>query len=231
MNKEEVFVVIPAFNEGPALGSVVSAVRKYGYEVIVVDDCSKDSTSQVAYSEGARVCRHPINLGQGAALQTGIDLALKLKAKYIVTFDADGQHPAEAIQRALKVFESDPEIEVILGSRFLKKDHATQVPFLRKCILKLALVFTRLTAQIPVTDTHNGFRVFSAEALKKFRINQNRMAHASEILNKISQKKIKFQEIPIEIVYTAYSRAKGQRMSNAVNVLWELFSSFLGGLK
>jgi len=90
--------------------------------------------------------------------------------------------------------------------------------------LKLATVFTRLTTGLKISDTHNGLRAFKAEALRKFNITQNAMAHASEILSEIARNKLTYREVPVTIRYTEYSKSKGQSVSNAINILFELFS-------
>lgn len=220
MDITKVWVVIAAYNEELVIAETVANVLVYIGNVIVVDDCSVDTTGQKAFDAGAHVLRHPINLGQGAALQTGIEYALTKDAEYIVTFDADGQHSAtEILPMLLALQQSDSDI--VLGSRFLGK--TSNLPWQRRLILKLAIVFTRVTGDIRLTDVHNGFRVMSRHFCNQFEFQQNRMAHASEILNHISSHNIKFIEFPVTITYTEYSMHKGQRSSNALRVLMELF--------
>jgi glycosyltransferase involved in cell wall biosynthesis len=218
--KEKVWVIIPAFNEETVLGGVVQDVLSCFKNVIVIDDFSTDNTGVVANNFGANVIRHPINLGQGAALQTGFDFALKSGADYIVTLDADGQHnPQEALNMLLFLIES--KCDVVLGSRFI--GHVLDMPTSRRLLLKAALLFTRLTTGLILTDTHNGLRVFRSEALRKIRLHQNRMAHASEILDQIARANLKYQEFGNTVKYTEYSLAKGQKASNAFNILADLF--------
>jgi glycosyltransferase involved in cell wall biosynthesis len=166
------------------------------------------------------VCRHPINLGQGAALRTGIEFATQRGARFIVTFDADGQHQAQEIPRMLKPL-LDQECEVVLGSRFMEHGRVENIPLKKYVLLKIAVLFTRLTTGLPLTDTHNGFRAMTVSAANRIEITQNRMAHASQILRSIAALRIPFKEVPVTIRYTEYSMRKGQRLSNAINILWE----------
>ena len=186
--------------------------------VIVVDDGSADETAKRAEEAGAKVLRHIINRGQGAALKTGIDFALRCGAQVIVTFDSDGQHQLEDVD-ALIAPVQEGHCDIALGSRFLHPE--TKVPPMRKMTLKLGVIFTRLVSRIQVTDTHNGLRAFSRKAAEQIRIRQDRMAHASEILDEIGRLKLRYREVPTRIVYSNYSRAKGQRSSAAFRIVWD----------
>lgn len=220
MDITKVWVVIAAYNEEQVIGETVANVLTHVGNVVVVDDCSADDTAENAFNAGAHVLRHPVNLGQGGALQTGIDFALKSGAEYIVTFDADGQHSAEEILPMLLALQQSKS-DIALGSRFLGK--TLNLPWQRRLVLKLAIIFTRVTGGIKLTDVHNGFRVMTRHFCGHFEFRQNRMAHASEILNYISSHQTKYIEYPVTIAYTEYSIRKGQRSSNALRVLMELF--------
>ena len=217
---DDLWVVIPAYNEGEVLRDVVLGVRGDYRNVVVVDDCSSDGTAALAHTAGATVLRHPINLGQGAALQTGIRYALARGARYIVTFDADGQHRVEDIA-SLIGRQAETGADIVIGSRFLGQ--ARGIPQLRRMVLRLAVVFTRLTSGVSLTDAHNGLRLLTRFAAQRIRITQNRMAHASEIIGEIGSLGLTVAEAPVTILYTEYSLRKGQKLSNAVNVLSELF--------
>lgn len=217
--KLNTWVVMPAFNEGIVVGKTVEAIIAYFPKIVVVDDCSSDRTGDLAHEAGAHVCRHPINLGQGAALQTGIDYALKQGAECIVTFDADGQHrPIDAVAMVDLLVRNN--LDVVLGSRFL--GGTIGLGKRKRLLLKLATLYTRLTTGLAITDTHNGLRVFSRAAAKQLRIRQNRMAHASEILERIGKMKMRYVEAPCTIIYTEYSKTKGQRMTGAFAILSDL---------
>ncbi|MFP2932707.1 glycosyltransferase family 2 protein [Pyxidicoccus sp. 3LG] len=219
LGARRVFIVIPAFNEGGAIADVVSKVVRRFTCTVVVDDGSADETAEFAHKAGAHVLVHPINLGQGAALQTGIEYALAHGAEYIVTFDADGQHDADDIPVMIATMESS-NANVALGSRFLGR--AERMPASRKWLLKAATLFTRVTTGLKVTDAHNGMRVFNAAGAAKLHIRQNRMAHASEILDQIAEHGIPYVEVPVTIRYTEYSLAKGQSGLGAFNILLDL---------
>lgn len=209
------FIIIPAYNEETVIGDVVRDLCEKYPQVIVVDDGSKDQTAARARAAGALVLAHLINRGQGAALKTGIDYALAKGADILVTFDSDGQHRAADIARVIAPIVGG-HMDIVLGSRFL--DAQDKVPRGRRLILKLAIVFTRLVSRIRVTDTHNGFRALSRRAALAIDIRQDRMAHASEILDEITRHQLRYCEVPTQVAYTDYSRAKGQRSSAAVRI-------------
>lgn len=199
-------VVIPALNEGAMIGSVVESLRNRVTEVVVVDDCSVDATMQHAYEAGATVLRHLVNRGQGAALATGTTYALHHDAHIIVHFDADGQHSPEDIQKFITPLVQG-EADIVLGSRFLVDSDARSMPLMRKLFLKCAIIFTSFFSGIRLTDTHNGFRALTRSAAERIRIQENRMAHASEILHEIARQNLRVIEVPVTIRYTDYSLA------------------------
>jgi polyprenyl-phospho-N-acetylgalactosaminyl synthase len=221
---DDVWIVIPAFNEGTVIGRVVSGVTALYRNVIVVDDASNDETGRAAESAGALVVRHPINLGQGAALKTGIDFALENGAGIIVTFDADGQHRVDDID-ALTAPVRHGEADFVLGSRFLGQ--SLNIPTSRRLLLQAALLFTRITTRLRITDVHNGLRAMTKRGAQAIHIRQNRMAHASEILEQIARSGLRYVEVPVTVEYTDYSLAKGQRMSNSLSILADLFAGRL----
>ncbi len=214
------FVVIPAWNEEAVIADVVRSVLSICPQVVVVDDGSVDQTGERALLAGAHVLRHPFNLGQGAALQTGIDYALRNHAAHIVTFDADGQHDVDDIL-VMRAAMDKTGVDIVLGSRFLGQ--ANKLPRLRKWVLKAAIVFTNLSSGLRLTDTHNGLRLLSRGAAQRLRLRQNRMAHASEILDQIAELQISLVEVPVNLSYTAYSTAKGQKTSGLLAILSDLF--------
>jgi|HubBroStandDraft_4_1064222.scaffolds.fasta_scaffold124314_3 glycosyltransferase involved in cell wall biosynthesis len=215
-----VWIVIPAHKEAATIAGVVASLRVLGYhQICVVNDGSPDQTGRLALAAGAYVLEHVVNLGQGAALQTGISYALANGAEYICTFDADGQHPAEAVSDLLYAL-TNSDADVALGSRFLGK--ASAVPPLRRLLLKAALAFTRMHAHVKVTDTHNGLRAFTRRAAQSIRIDQAGMAHASEILQKLGTANLRFVEVPVEVHYTPYSRKKGQSGFDSIKILLDL---------
>lgn len=219
-----VWVVVAAYNEASVIADVVQEVRRTGCTVAVVDDGSSDATANRALAAGATVIPHPINLGQGAALQTGIDYALANGAEYIVTYDADGQHRAGEIGRLLDALRAE-QADFALGSRFLGA--SLRMPASRRLLLRAATVFTRLTTGLRVTDSHNGLRAMTRRGAEAIHLRQNRMAHASEILHQIAQSRLKYVETAVTIEYTAYSLAKGQKFRHALAILLDLFARML----
>ena len=215
-----IFIIIPAFNEGAVIFDVVTTVRTLFPNVVVVDDFSTDSTGGLARCAGAIVLRHPFNMGQGAALQTGIEYATRKDAKFIVTFDADGQHDINDVPQMLEKIETSGA-DLVLGSRFIGKTE--RLPFMRKLILKAAVVFTAVTSGLTLTDTHNGLRVMRGKAAAQIKLRQNRMAHASEILDQIAELKLKYIEAPVTVRYTEYSLTKGQRLTGVFAILADIF--------
>jgi polyprenyl-phospho-N-acetylgalactosaminyl synthase len=219
VDSQTIIVVIAAFNEAGMIGWVVQDLRQSYPNVVVVDDGSSDSTAASALAGGAVVLRHPVNLGQGAALQTGITYALARGGDFVVTFDADGQHACADIARLVRAL-TEHDAEVALGSRFLGK--AVGISRARRMVLQLAVLFTRLTTGLKVTDAHNGLRVFTRTAARKVKITQNRMAHASELVDQIARFKMRYVEVPVTISYTSHSRAKGQTLLGAADIVGDL---------
>lgn len=215
----ETFVVVPAYNEARVIGDVVRGLLPTFRNVVVVDDGSSDGTAAFLKDLSATVVTHHINLGQGAALQTGIKHALERGASCIVTFDADGQHRVEDALAAVQVL-GEGGCDVVCGSRFLGT--ASNVPRARKLILKAAVGLANLTTGTRMTDAHNGLRALSRRAASCLELSQSGMAHASEIISQLRQHKMQIREVPVQIRYTDYSLAKGQSSFNAINILFDL---------
>lgn len=217
---QDVCVVVPVFNEATVIADVVGAVRRHYPTVVCVDDGSIDGSAEEITRAGAVLVRHTVNLGQGAALQTGVEMALRFpQVTYVVTFDADGQHD---IDDAVKLLEPLREgvAQIVFGSRFL--DRRTEVGRAKRVILAMAVRYTRATSGLRLTDTHNGFRAFTRDVAESFDIQMNGMAHASEIISMVAARKFAYAEAPVHIRYTDYSRSKGQPLMNAVNILFDL---------
>lgn len=214
------WLIVPVYNEGQVLGDVIRAARKVFPNVVCVDDGSADESIRIALAAGAAVVPHPINLGQGAALRTGLDFALlQPGADYFVTFDSDGQHRVEDALAMVVRLDSEP-LDVVIGTRFL--DQRTRVGLLKRIVLRMAVVFERLRSGLKLSDAHNGLRAFNRKAATLVAIEQNRMAHASEITAQIGRHKLAYAEQPVHVLYTDYSRSKGQSLWNSVNILSDL---------
>lgn len=222
---DDVWLVVPLYNEAVVIGDVVAAARAAFPKIVCVDDGSRDESATVAERAGAVVVRHPVNLGQGAALQTGLEYALSdPRMRYAVTFDADGQHQlADVVVMLERIRRGD--VQVVFGSRFL--DDRTRAGALKKLVLRAAVAYTNATTGTRLTDAHNGLRVLDRSVVERLQITQNRMAHASEIVAQIGAmrlggKPVAYAEEPVHIIYSDYSRTKGQSLWNAVNILAEL---------
>jgi glycosyltransferase involved in cell wall biosynthesis len=218
-DKQSIWIVIAAFNEAAVLSPIVSDLLLRSYRVVVVDDGSCDATGQIAFSAGATVVTHPVNLGQGAALQTGINFALQQGADYVVTFDADGQHRSSDITQLIDALV-DHDASYALGSRFLGSSRG--MPLGRRLLLQAAIWLTRGMTGLRLTDTHNGLRAMTREGASRISLRQNRMAHASERLEQIAASGLHHVEVPVTIDYTRYSLAKGQRFSDSLAILFDL---------
>lgn len=216
----DVWVVVPLFNESTVIGAVVRELLETFPNVVCVDDGSSDGSGRAARESGARVLTHPLNLGQGAALQTGISYARERPdARYIVTFDADGQH--RVVDAAAMVdMARERDLAIVFGSRFL--DGRTNPGTLKKWILKTAVWVTNKTTGLRLTDAHNGLRVIRVDAAQKLDLQQDRMAHATEIVLQLGRTKLPWEEFPVELLYTDYSRGKGQSVLNSINILVDL---------
>ena len=217
--KPGLWVVVPAFNEAGSIANVLRGLGAHAPRIVVVDDGSSDRTSEVALDMRAVVVRHSVNLGQGAALQTGIDYALARNASHIATFDADGQHDPATIEKMLSSLEA-AGADVALGSRFL--EGTPDMPAVRRFVLRLAVRFTRFQTGLQLTDAHNGLRLLTRAAAKRMHIRQPGMAHASEILATVARERLHYVEVPTKVRYSAYSLAKGQRLANSIKILFDL---------
>jgi glycosyltransferase involved in cell wall biosynthesis len=223
----ETCVIVPAFNEAERIAGVVGGLLHLGCEVVVVDDGSSDGTYEACLALPVSVLRHACNLGQGAALKTGLMYVLaSVQPRYVVTFDADGQHRPGDVDALVSAL-ADGSRDVALGTRFARKADAAAVPGGRRLLLRAATVFTRFSAGLAVTDAHNGLRAFTAEAAGRLDLAQSGMAHASEILSLIRRENLSWCEVPVTIEYSDYSRRKGQRGLGAVNILWDMMTGRL----
>ncbi|GAA2025907.1 glycosyltransferase family 2 protein [Terrabacter terrae] len=225
MQNDDVWLVVPLYNEAAVIADVVHEARAVFPNIVCIDDGSTDASAKRAELAGAAVVRHPVNLGQGAALQTGFDYALgDPSMRYVVTYDADGQHQIQDVDAMVQRIRRG-DVQVVFGSRFLDERNEASVP--KRAVLRAAVAYTNATTGTRLTDAHNGLRVLRRDVVEKLDITQNRMAHASEIVAQIGSMrldgaKVAYAEEPVHILYTDYSRAKGQSLWNAVNILAEL---------
>lgn len=216
----KIFIVIPSFNENIIIKEVINNLLRLPYKIIVVDDGSEPALFDQLKGLPVHVLRHEVNLGQGAALQTGIEYGLSLKAEYIVTFDADGQHQADDIDKLLQPLFNN-EADICIGSRFMSGSN-NSMPAGRKLILKTGRWVNYLLTGLLLTDAHNGLRAMNSKAASSIHITQNRMAHATELLTEVRKNKLRYKEIPVTIQYTAYSKNKGQTAWSSFRIFFDL---------
>ncbi|MDT5351286.1 MAG: polyprenyl-phospho-N-acetylgalactosaminyl synthase [Mycobacterium sp.] len=221
----DVWIVVPAFNEAAVIGEVIADLRSVFDHVVCVDDGSTDGTGEIAARAGAYLVRHPINLGQGAAIQTGVEYARKQPgARMFATFDADGQHRVKDVAAMVERLASD-DVDIVIGTRFAGSE-ASQPPFLKRIVLRTAARLSRRGRRLGLTDTNNGLRVFNKTVADGLDITMSGMSHANEFVILIAENNWRVVEEPVEVLYTEYSKSKGQPLLNGVNII---FDGFLRG--
>ncbi len=219
MQAANVYIIVPAYNEEKVLRSTVLSLLETEHRVVVVDDGSATDLYNCINDLPVHYLKHPINLGQGAALQTGNSYALKQGADYLLHFDADGQHQIASVEALLSPILRN-ECDVTLGSRFLAGN--TTIPTTRKFVLHSARYLHYFFTGILLTDAHNGLRAMNRMAAEKIQLHENRMAHASEFLFLLKKNRLRFKEVPVTIDYTAYSKQKGQSSFNSIRIFFDL---------
>ncbi len=219
---DHVYIVIPAKNEAPRIGRVIEKSLELGYRnIIVINDGSTDETEKIARSfKLVTILSHLVNLGPGAATQTGIEYAVKDGAKIIVTIDADHQQFPEDIEKLVYQLEAQ-KVDVVIGSRFLNKEN--QIPFIRIVYNMIANVITFFLTGLAVSDSQSGMKAFTAEFAKKCRLHFNGFEFCVEFIRNIRLFKATYTEIPIRVVYTKETLSKGQNLMTGFKMLAKLF--------
>jgi len=217
---DDTWIVIPAFNEATVISDVVADVRAVFDNVVCVDDGSRDDTAERAWRAGAHVVRHPVNLGQGAAIQTGVEYARsRPNAAVFATFDADGQHRIADVVRMIGRLRAE-ELDIVVGTRFADGT-PNNMPMLRRLVFPLIAKVSPTSRKLGLTDAHNGLRVFDKAVADGLNLTMSGMAHASEIVALIVENDWRVAEEPVEILYTDYSMSKGQPLVNGVNIVFD----------
>ena len=218
---DDVVVIVRVYNEAPVVGQVISELIGTGLRVIAVDDASTDNSAEEIDKAGAFRISHPINLGAGGALQTGIEAALRFTdARYVACFDADGQHRLTDLLGMVR--KAREGYDVVMGSRFL--DDTTEMSWLRRVILKTAASVLSRSDGVKLTDAHNGLRLIARHVAADINLSHAGMAYASELEDALTSPKYRITEFPVHILYTDYSRSKGQPLLNSINILAELLA-------
>ncbi|MFV8319210.1 glycosyltransferase family 2 protein [Mycobacterium sp. 23] len=225
MDYSDAWIIVPAFNEAVVIGEVVAELRTAFDHVVCVDDGSADGTGEIARQAGAVLVRHPINLGQGAAIQTGVEYArIQSGARVFATFDADGQHRVKDVVRMIDRLNQG-DVDIVIGTRF-GGQVANRPPLLKRLVLQTAARLSRRGRRLGLTDTNNGLRVFNKTVADGMNITMSGMSHATEIVMMIAENHWRVAEVPVEVLYTEYSKSKGQPLLNGVNII---FDGFLRG--
>lgn len=220
-----VWIIVPAFNESAVIGEVITQLRAVFRHVVCVDDGSSDETAATALSAGAHVVRHPVNLGQGAAIQTGVEYARRQPgAEVFATFDADGQHRVTDVVAMIDRL-ARADVDIVIGTRF-DGSAVGRTPTLKRLILRTAARLSPSSRRLGLTDAHNGLRVFNRTVADNLTLTMGGMSHAGEFISLIDENGWRIAEAPVEILYTDYSMSKGQPLLNGVNIV---FDGFLRG--
>ncbi len=223
VKNDDVWLVIPCYNEGTVIGDVIRHARETFPNIVAVNDGSADNSAEQIHAAGAHLVDHPVNLGQGAALQTGVEYARSQPgAQYFVTFDADGQHQVHDVQRMLDRLRTEP-VDIITGTRFGKNQQRANVPWLKRLALQTVVLLSPTTRKLGLSDAHNGLRVFNKRVADQLNLRMNGMSHASEFVQLMVRNKWRVSEEPVEILYTEYSMSKGQSLLNGVNIVADGF--------
>ncbi|SFQ44561.1 Glycosyl transferase family 2 [Amycolatopsis arida] len=219
VDHQDTWLIVPVYNEGPVVGDVIREVRKVFPNVVCVDDGSADNSAEEVRRAGAHLVRHPVNLGQGAALQTGIEYARSRPgAQYFVTYDADGQHQVADVERMVERLRTEP-LDIVVGTRF--HGDTSHIPWLKRLVLKTVVALSPRLRKLELTDAHNGLRAFNLRVAREMAITLNGMGHASQIVELIATHGWRVAEEPVTILYTEYSMAKGQSLINGVNIVFD----------
>lgn len=215
---DDTWLIVPCYNEGTVIFDVLTHARETFPNIVAVNDGSRDDSAAQIRAAGAHLVNHPVNLGQGAAIQTGVEYArAQPGARYFVTFDADGQHQVKDVVRMVERLRAEP-VDIIVGTRFAGQD-SSQVPWIKRVVLKTVVLLSPRTKKLGLSDAHNGLRAFNKKVADEMNIRMNGMSHASEIVAMIDNNGWRVDEEPVDILYTEYSMSKGQSLINGVNIL------------
>jgi glycosyltransferase involved in cell wall biosynthesis len=243
----KIALLIPSYNQLPwglttqqKIAQCCEKLRREGLRAVIVfvDDGSTQNSTELEYHienlQSIGKCevfatKHNVNRGQGAALMTALDIARSgiVGAELFVTLDSDGQHDPDDIFTLLKELRLK-NLNIVFGNRFSNElETSKTIPFLRKFLLRTASLFERVLTGLKLTDAHNGFRLFDLKTALSLNLRQDRMAHATEIKQRVRDLKLKYGEAPVRIYYTTESTMRGQKNTNSFNILRELFQGWL----
>jgi glycosyltransferase involved in cell wall biosynthesis len=215
-----ILVCIPAFNEAGTIAEVIWKSRKYANDIIVYDDGSTDNTYEAATSAGAIVIRNPENKGYGVAIRSLFQAAKEKDADIMVTLDSDGQHDPDQIAQVIEPLKQG--FDIVIGSRFLKRDRKEKVPRYRSFGIKTITKVTQAASYHGLTDSQSGFRAYSRNALSKINLFEDGMAVSVEILLRAKEKNLSTTEVPITINYDMKDTSTHNPLSHGVGVLYSV---------
>lgn len=221
---DELWVLLPAFNEAAVIREVIRNVRTCGYHhIIVVDDGSSDDTARIALEEKTVLLSHPVNRGAGAVIQTGILYARLKGINTMVQMDSDGQHHPEDIDHLFKTMQSE-DCDIVVGSRFMGGNY--NIPKIRVFYNSISNIITNWFCKRWYSDTQSGFRMFNRRAIEKLDLQIDGFGYCSEMIIQAERKSLRISEVPISVSYTKYSMSKGQDffmgVVTATNLFWKL---------
>lgn len=224
--KQRVCIVIPSYNEATVIGDVIrqtgAAFSKAGidHQIVIVNDGSKDDTSQIARKAGVVVIDHVLNSGAGGATSTGLSYANQNNFDIAITMDADGQHDPEDAIRGIEVLNTS-HADLVIGSRLINSEGMSKVKVLGNLGLS---VITYTLFGVKTTDSQSGLRLFSKRSLETLRWKTSGYEFCSEMIWRANQLGLVINEYPIKAIYTEYSKSKGQNNWNAINIIKSLLS-------
>ncbi|MGL4669814.1 MAG: glycosyltransferase family 2 protein [Methanobacteriaceae archaeon] len=223
-----IFIIVPAFNEEKTVESVVLGLIKC-YKVILVDDGSSDNTFKIVSSirdknpKNLFIYSHVINRGLGAALKTGMTAAIKHNADFIVTFDADGQHAIEDVAKVVAPLKNS-DIDVVIGARPFE-----DMPFSKNFANSVMNILTRIFYRANVKDSQSGLRAFKKEVIPKMNIISRGYGVSSEFFREIKKNHLKLAEVTITTIYTPETQNKGTNAIVGIKILFKMIVDFLIG--
>lgn len=220
MNFADTWLIVPCYNEATVIGDVLAHARETFPNIVAVNDGSRDGSDRKIHEAGAHLVNHPVNLGQGAAIQTGVEYArTQPGAQYFVTFDADGQHQVKDVVRMVQRLRDEP-VDIVVGTRFGRpRAEDDQVPWIKRVVLQTVVKLSPRTQRLGLTDAHNGLRAFNKAFADALNLRMNGMSHASEFISVMDEGNWRVAEEPVDILYTEYSMSKGQSLINGINIL------------
>ena len=223
---KRVCVVVPAYNEATVIADVIRSAKQvfakakgFSIDIVVVNDGSKDNTSEEALKGGATVIDHVLNSGAGGATLTGLAYARHNSYDIAATMDADGQHAPEDVLNGIKQLGRDGS-GLLIGSRLINSEGMSKTKILGNKGLSF---ITKLLFGINVTDSQSGLRIYSRNAIDNLDWKTTGYEFCSEMIWRARQLNLSIAEYPIEAIYTDYSMSKGQNNWNAINIVKRLF--------